>query len=191
MALRGNPVALSGTQWHSVALSALSGTPWHSAATSGQQRRTASKMALKTTRLERLSDESDSKAVNRSRARPVNAGPPEAHAWRAAPKSTCAKGATRGHQGGHQGGHQTQIRRHSAHLIRLHAARKHLIPELQRLLHLAALMRGRDGGGEAVLQVLLLEDTARGKGGGGLSSGGLGSGGGGGLVSVGWVDDVE
>ena len=52
-------------------------------------------------------------------------------------------------------------------------------------------MRGRDGGGEAVLQVLLLEDTARGKGGGGLSSGGLGSGGGGGLVSVGWVDDVE
>ena len=82
------------------------------------------------------------------------------------------------------------IRRHSAHLIRLHAARKHLIPELQRLLHLAALMRGRDGGGEAVLQVLLLEDTARGKGGGGLSCGGLGSGGGG-LVGEGWVDDVE
>ena len=124
--------ATGGAQWHSVAIRwhsvATRGNPWHSAATSGQQRRTASKMALKTTRLERLSDESDSKAVNRSRARPVNAGPPEAHAWRAAPKSTCAKGATRGHQGGHQGGHQTQIRRHSAHLIRLHAARKHLIP---------------------------------------------------------------
>jgi len=52
-------------------------------------------------------------------------------------------------------------------------------------------MRGRDGGGEAVLQVLLLEDTARGKGGGGLSCSGLSCSGGGGLVGEGWVDDVE
>ena len=102
-------MALRGTPWHSVAISAapaIDGSQQQSEAISGHQRRTASKMALKTTRLERLSDESDSRAVNRSRARPVNAGPPEAHAWSAAPNSTCAKGATRGREGGHEGVHE-------------------------------------------------------------------------------------